>query len=182
MKSKKKRKKIEILKSNNLELVQQINYAQKQYDDINEKLQKRSNTIEEQNELNDKINNLDRDIAHTNSELDHYKKLIDNLKNKLDFKLNLERSINLENLIKAEMNKNKELRKEHESLSKLNMGQIKALNTYDRETKFNEKIDILKNEIKTIKDSLKESVENYLKQERYIKHIHENIAWVEKKK
>ena len=38
------------------------------------------------------------------------------------------------------MNKNKELRKEHESLSKMNMGQIKALNTYDRETKYNEKV------------------------------------------
>ena len=70
------------------------------------------------------------------------------------------------------------------------MGQIKALNTYDRETKYNEKvktrlitfqIDILKHEIKSIKDSLKENVENYLKQEKYIKHIHENIAWVEKK-
>ena len=38
------------------------------------------------------------------------------------------------------MNRNKELRKEHESLSKMNMGQIKALNTYDRETKYNEKV------------------------------------------
>jgi hypothetical protein len=40
---------------------------------------------------------------------------------------------------------------------------------------------MLKHEIKSIKESLKENVENYLKQEKYIKHIHENISWVEKK-
>ena len=94
-----RRKKIEILKVQNIELLQQINYAQKQYDGINEKLKQRNQAIEDQNNLTDKLKSinlfysidLEKDISHTNNELEHYKKLIDNLKNKIDFKVNLEK-------------------------------------------------------------------------------------------
>ena len=44
-----------MLKVQNIDLLQQINQAQKQYDDINNKLKHRTQAIEEQNNLQDKM-------------------------------------------------------------------------------------------------------------------------------
>ncbi len=44
-----------MLKVQNIERLQQINQAQKQYDDINSKLKQRTQAIDEQNNLQDKM-------------------------------------------------------------------------------------------------------------------------------
>ncbi len=111
--------------------------------------------------------------------MDIYKRNIDTLKNKLEFKLNLEKAMNLENILKSEISKGKVFSKEIENITKINNLQIKSLNNIDKENRFTEKIEILKIEVKNLKENLKESLEKYVKQEKYIKSIHEKISQVE---
>lgn len=112
----------------------------------------------------------------TNASTDNYKRLIDTMKNKLEFKTNLERAINLETILKIETAKNKEISKEFDSLCKVNDLQSKALMNYDKENRITEKIEWLKSEIKSIKESIKECHEKNTKQDKYIKHIHSRIT------
>jgi peptidoglycan hydrolase CwlO-like protein len=122
---------------------------------------------------------IEKEIFLTNYETDNFKKQIDNLKNKIEFKTNLEKAISLENLLKLETSKNKDIKKELDALSRVHGLQIKALDNYDKENRFSEKIEILKAEIKMIKENIKELTEKHSKQERYIKHIHEKLISVE---
>ena len=134
---------------------------------------------EDETTLTQKIKELEKEIAASNSEIDNYKKSIDNLKNKIEFKINLEKALNLENLLKGELLKNKEIKREYESLSKVNLVQIRALNSYDKENRITEKMDILKSEIKVTKESLKDYQEKFSKQEKYLKGIHEKLSNLE---
>jgi hypothetical protein len=142
------------------------------------RLKQKSNE-EDENSLTLKIKEAEKDIMASNAEIESYKKSIDNLKNKLEFKINLEKALNLENILKGEILKNKEIKKEFESLSKLNTVTVRALMTYDRENRISDKMDILKTEIKLTKESLKEYQEKFSKQDRYLKGIHEKITNLE---
>jgi len=105
--------------------------------------------------------------------------MIDSMRNKIDFKSNFERAINLENILKIESLKNKEIKKESDSLMKLNDIQEKALNNYDKENRITEKIELLKSEIKSIKESIKDCQDKNTKQDKYIKHIHSRMTLFE---
>jgi len=87
--------------------------------------------------------------------------------------------MNIEGLVRIEKAKNKDLMKEYESLIKQNSGQRKVLEMYDKETGFPDKIELLKGEIKYLKDGVKDYLEKNNKQERYIKQVHEKIASLE---
>jgi hypothetical protein len=126
-----------------------------------------------------KLKALEKELITNNLEMDIYKRNIDTLKNKLEFKLNLEKAMNLENILKSEISKGKVFSKEIENITKINNLQIKSLNNIDKENRFTEKIEILKIEVKNLKENLKESLEKYVKQEKYIKSIHEKISQVE---
>jgi hypothetical protein len=142
------------------------------------RLNQKSNDVDEDS-LTLKLKEIEKEVFITNSETENYKRTIDTLKNKLEFKINLERAISLENILKLETNKNKDIKKELDSLTKVNVNQIKAISNYDKENRFSEKIDILKNEIKTAKDSLKDYQEKNSKQEKYIKSAHEKMSSLE---
>lgn len=129
--------------------------------------------------LNLKIKETEKETFVTQAEVENYKKSIDNLKNKIEFKMNLEKSMNLENVLKQEMIKNKDIKRELDSLNKVNNNQAKALSNYDKENRITEKIDILKSEIKITRESLKEYQEKHAKQEKYIKNLHEKLSTLE---
>ncbi len=129
--------------------------------------------------LSQKLKEVDKEINFSNNETENFKKQIDNLKNKIEFKNNLEKAISLENLLKLETNKNKDIKRELDSLNRVHSLQIKALDNYDKENRFSEKIEILKAEIKLIKDNLKELSDKHSKQDKYLKHIHEKLISVE---
>ncbi len=128
------------------------------------------------NSLTLKLKELEKEIMATNANTEHYKKMIDSMRNKIDFKSNFERAINLENIFKIESTRNKEIKKEFDSLMKLNEIQEKALNNYDKENRITEKIELLKNEIKSLKESIKECHEKNTKQDKFIKNIHSRMT------
>ncbi len=89
-------------------------------------------------------------------ETDRYKKLIDQLKNRLDFKKNLERSSNFQSILKEETIRNKELKDQLNSLTKLNRVQSQYIKNYDKENQISEKIEILTKEINQTKETIKD--------------------------
>jgi chromosome segregation ATPase len=169
---------VDLLEKSNSDLQVRITTATSQYNDIVTKLKQKA-AEEDENSLTQKIKELEKEILANNSEVEYYRRSIDSLKNKIDFKINLERAINLENILKAEIKKKAELQKELESLTKHNVVQIKAISNYDKENRFSEKIKILQDEIKITKQSLKTYQDKYSKQDRYIKQVHSKISSLE---
>ena len=143
-------------------------------DRINEK-----SKDEDDKDLLLKLKGIEKEILSSNAEVEQYKKSIDTLRNKMEFKLNLEKAMNLENILKTEINKNKEIKKEIENITKMNNAQIRTLNNIDKENRYSEKIEILKAEIKNLKDGLKDNIEKNSKQEKFIKIIHEKLTNLE---
>lgn len=87
--------------------------------------------------------------------------------------------MNLESLVKTENNKNKELKQEYNNLVKLNNAQAKKLSNLDSENRYLEKIKLLNSEIKNIKESIKKATDKYTKQDKFLKLMHEKIAYIE---
>jgi len=159
-------------------MIERLQRAEIQYQSLLDKM-KANHVADDENSLAKEIKNLDKEINHTQAEIDSYKRDMDFLKNKIEFKMNLEKSINIEGLVRNEKAKNKELVKEYESLVKQNSGQRKVLELYDKETGFPDKIELLKGEIKYLKDGVKDYLDKNNKQERYIKQVHEKINLLE---
>jgi hypothetical protein len=65
-----------------------------------------------------------------------------------------EKATNLENILKGELIKNKEIKREYDSLAKVNSVQIKAISNYDKENRISEKMDILKSEIQMLQSKI----------------------------
>ena len=166
------------MKSSNYELKEKILFSEHQYKEIFSKLKERSNE-DEISALSLKLKETEKEIMATNYSTENYKKMIDTMKNKIEFKSNLERAINLETILKLETAKNKEIKKEFDSLNKVNDLQIKALSNYDKENRITEKIELLRTEIKTIKDSIKDCQEKHTKQDKFIKNIHSKMTLFE---
>ena len=137
-----------------------------------EKIEEKKNEDTE-GKLTNQIKEMEKEINANNTETERYKRMIDKLKNKIEFKSNLERAFNLQNILKQETSRNTELKKQYNSLLKLNGVQAKFISNYDKENQITEKIDILKSEIKQTKDSIKEYQEKFNKQDRFIRLIHE---------
>ena len=105
--------------------------------------------------------------------------MIDQLKNKLDFKTNLEKSSNFSRILKEETIRNDELKKELNSLTRLNRVQKQYINNYDKDYQISNKIKILKNEIQQTKNTIKDYQTKYIKLDKFIKLIHEKIVGIE---
>jgi len=170
---------MKILKDSNEELEYKITSANEQYRQIVTKIGENPKEETDKEELIQKLKSLEKEVLATNMEMEHIKKSIDSLKNKMEFKINLEKAMNLENLLKTELNKGKENKKEIDSITKMNNAQLRTLNNIDKENRYSEKIEILKLEIKNLKDNIKDNIEKNSKQEKYIKTIHEKLSFLE---
>ena len=165
-----------LLQSNN-ELNTKIQMSCKKYQDIINKIEeKKSENIERKLTL--KIKELEKEIKANNSETERYKKLIEQLKDKIEFQENIERASNLQKYLKQETLKNKELKDRLNALIKINKYQAKYMENYDKKHKTQEKLEQLKNEIQQNKNSIKEYSNKYLKLDKYTKIAHEKILSV----
>ena len=162
-----------LLQSNN-DINSKIQMSLKKYQDIIDKIEeKKSDNIERKLTL--KIKELEKEIKANNSETERYKKLIEQLKDKIEFQENIERTSNLQKLLKQESLKNKELKNRLNTLIKMNKYQSKYIENYDKKHKTQEKIDILINEIQQNKNSIKDYNKKYLKLDGFTKATHEKI-------
>lgn len=165
------------LKQINKELENKLNKVNSQYEEIVNQL-KNKPIAEDETSLLLKINKVEKDIISANSEIEFYKKQIEAMKDKIEFKSNIENISNLENLIKIEQIKNKELKHEYDILLKTNIHQQRQITNLDNESKFRERIIQLKCEIKDTKDNIKSQIDHFTKQERLLKLIHEKTAMI----
>ena len=166
-----------LVKSNN-DLKEKIEISNKKYKEIIEKIDEKKNEDTEVR-LTNQIKEMEKEISANNTETERYKKMIDNLKNKIEFQTNLERAFNLQNVLKQETQKNNELKKQYNALLRVNTVQKKYINNLDKENQISEKIHILQNEIKQTKETVKEYQEKYTKQDRFLRLIHEKILSIE---
>ena len=166
-----------LLKSNN-ELKSKIEMSNKKYNEILQKIEEKKHDNVEQ-KISLQIQELEKEINANNIETERYKKLIEQLKNKLDFKINLERSSNFQSILKEEMIKNKELKEQLHSLTRLNKVQSQYIKNYDKENQISNKLDILKKEIQQTKDTIKDYQTKYNKLDKFIKLVHEKIISIE---
>ena len=87
-----------LLKSNN-ELKNKIELSNKKYNEILQKIEdKKQDNVEKKITL--QIQELEKEINANKVETERYKKLIEKLKTRLDFKKNLERSSNFQSILK----------------------------------------------------------------------------------
>jgi len=168
----------ELLQKSNNELKNKIALSNKKYSEIIQKLEeKKQDNVEQKITL--QIQELEKEITANNMETERYKKLIEQLKNKLDFKSNLERSSNFQSILKEETLRNKELKEQLNSLTRLSKVQSQYIKNYDKENQISNKLDMLKNEIQATKDTIKEYQIKYNKYDKFIKLIHEKIISIE---
>ncbi len=173
-----KEKYFEMLSSYNIELKNKIEISNQRFKEVLEKIEEKKNEDTE-GKLTNQIKEMEKEINANNTETERYKKMIDKLKNKIEFKTNLEKAFNLQNLLKNETNKNNDLKKKYNDLLKLNESQLKFIEEYDKENEITEKIDILKKEIKLSKDNIKDYQDKIIRQDRFIRLIHEKILTLE---
>jgi len=168
----------ELLVKSNSELKQKIEMSNLKYKEILDKIEEKKNEDSER-KLTLQIKEMEKEINANNNETERYKKMIDQLKNKIEFKTNLERAFSLQSILKQETKKNNELKNQLNVLMRVNGVQMKYINNYDKENQISEKIDILKSEIKQTKDSINYYQDKYRKQDRFIRLIHEKILSLE---
>ena len=91
-----------ILVKSNAELKSKIDISNQKYNEILQKIESR-NSMKTEASLSLKIKEMEKEINANNTETEHYKRMIDQLKNKIEFKTNLESIIN-SNLYKEMLN------------------------------------------------------------------------------
>ena len=167
----------EILKNQNNELSNKIKLSEKKFKEIMSKIsEKKDENMEHKLEL--QIKELEKEIKANNTETEHYKKLIDKIKDEIEFKEGVKRASNLQKVLKQETLKNVELKNKFEILNKINKNQAKYMNNYQRKHNIKEKEEQLKNEIIQNKNSIKDYNNKYLKLDRFTKIAHEKIMGV----
>ena len=101
------------------------------------------------------------------------------MKSRVDFKINLEQSSNFNRILKEETIRNSELRKEFDSLTRLQKAQNIYIKNYDKDYQVSSKLNLLQKEIKTTKNAIKDFQIKYTKLDKFIKLIHEKIIGIE---
>ena len=167
----------EVLTKSNYELSNKIKLSEKKFKEIMDKIgEKKSENVEEKLEL--KIKELEKEIKANNSETEHYKKLIDDLKDKITFKEGIERTSNLQKILKQETLKNIELKDKLNTLNKINKYQARYMENYQKQHKIKEREEQLTKEISQNKKFIKDYNSKYLKLERFTKAAHARIMGV----
>jgi hypothetical protein len=173
-----KDKMLDMLETSNNELKKKIEKSNEKYKQILEKIEEKKKEDKETN-LSNKIKEMEKEIKANNKETEYYKKKINELKNQIEFKTNLERAFSLQSILKQEIMKNNELKNQLNALMRVNGVQMKYINNYEKENQISEKIEILKNEIDNTKKAVNLYQEKYRKQDRFIRLIHEKILSLE---
>ena len=167
----------EILAKSNIELSTKIKLSEKKFQEIMDKIgEKKSENVEEKLEL--KIKELEKEIKANNSETERYKKLIESLKDKIGFKEGIERTSNLQKILKQETLKNIELKYKLNTLTKINKYQARYMENYQKQHKIKEKEEQLTKEISQNKKFIKDYNNKYLKLDRFTKAAHARIMGV----
>ena len=167
----------EVLTKSNYELSNKIKLSEKKFKEIMDKIgEKKSENVEEKLEL--KIKELEKEIKANNSETERYKKLIDDLKDKITFKEGIERTSNLQKILKQETLKNIELKDKLNTLNKINKYQARYMENYQKQHKIKEREEQLTKEISQNKKIIKDYNNKYLKLERFTKAAHARIMGV----
>ena len=167
----------EVLAKSNIELSNKIKLSEKKFQEIMDKIgEKKSENVEEKLEL--KIKELEKEIKANNSETERYKKLIESLKDKIGFKEGIERTSNLQKILKQETLKNIELKDKLNTLTKINKYQARYMENYQKQHKIKEKEEQLTKEISQNKKFIKDYNNKYLKLDRFTKAAHARIMGV----
>ena len=167
----------EVLAKSNIELSNKIKLSEKKFQEIMDRIgEKKSENVEEKLEL--KIKELEKEIKANNSETERYKKLIESLKDKIGFKEGIERTSNLQKILKQETLKNIELKDKLNTLTKINKYQARYMENYQKQHKIKEKEEQLTKEISQNKKFIKDYNNKYLKLDRFTKAAHARIMGV----
>ena len=165
------------IKSENDILSNKIKSSEKKFADLKSQIsEKKEENVEEKLDL--QIKELEKEIEANNSETGHYKKLIEKLKDEIEFKEGIVRANNLQNILKQEELKNKELKYKLDNLNRINIHNAKYMDNYIKKHKTKEKEAQLKNEIIQNKNRIKDYNNKYLKLDRFIKAAHAKIMGV----
>ena len=166
-----------LVKANN-QLKNKIELSNKKYQEILNKIETKKKEDME-HKLNLQIKELDKSIKANNSETERYKKMIDQLKTKIEFKENLERASSIQYILKQESLKNNDLQNELNALKRINKAQEKYIENFNKENQVNEKLEMLKEEIKQNKEAIKDYQDKYNRLEKFIRLSHEKILSLE---
>ena len=159
-----KDKLLEQLISSNNELKSKIEYSNKRFEEIVEKM---NNQEKEKLNIETQIKNIDNDIKQYKEENITLAKQIEQLKNKSELKDKMEKEANVKLLLQNEHNKNKELKYKLTNLKSINITQNKYIEQLEKDNRIERKINELKSEIENEKKSLKLYRERYSKIDKF---------------
>ena len=165
------------LKNENNILDNKIKSSEKKFTDLKNQIEEKKDQDNEV-KLELQIKELEKEIKANNTETEHYKKLIDKIKDEIEFKEGIERANNFQNILKQEELKNRELKLKLENLNRINIIQAKYMDNYIKKHKTKEKEEQLKSGIIHNKNLIKEYNNKYLKLDKYIKAMHAKITGV----
>lgn len=171
--------KIEILKKNEIQkLISDNDQLNKKYLETNKKFESIINDIkykpfgETENSLKEKILNIEKEIEILNIENKNINKEFYLQKERYKLKQSLENN----KLSKIERDKFKELKNNYQYLFKNNFVQIRQLNMLEKDFKYNDRLNYIKEELKLLKSKIKNQNEFLYKQDKFLNFMHEKIG------
>ena len=123
----------------------------------------------------------EKEIQSAFAKINKYKKDIANMKKQLDGNLNEARITDLENQSRYLTKRIQELETENSALQKIEREQKKALDIASNAQGYPEKLDSLRQEIKTLKDKYRELQQKQKQDEKVLKEQHEKCVDLEEK-
>lgn len=167
------------LKKNEIKkLFSDNNQLNEKYVETNKKFESIINDIkykpfgETENSLKEKILNLEKEIENLNIENKNINKEFYLKKERYKLKQNLENS----KLSKIEKERFKELKNDYQYLFKNNFVQIRQLTILEKDNKYNDRLIYIKEELKLLKEKIRNQNEFLYKQDKFLKFIHEKIG------
>ena len=147
-----KEKLLSQLINSNKELKEKIDYSKIKFKDILEKMDKQE---KEKIAIENQIKEIDKEINVYKLENNNYQTKINNIKNKLEIKDQIEKESNIKSLLQNEQDKNKLLKFKLTNIKNINSAQRKYISYFERQNRVKGKITELKSEIDNEKSQAK---------------------------
>ena len=138
--------------NSNKELKKKIDYSKVKFKDILEKMDKQE---KEKIAIENQIKEIDKEINVYKLENNNYQTKINNIKNKLEIKDQIEKESNIKSLLQNEQDKNKLLKFKLTNIKNINSAQRKYISYFERQNRVKGKITELKSEIDNEKSQAK---------------------------
>ena len=167
-----KEKLLQQLITSNSELKAKIEYSNKKFEEIKTKIK---NQEKDKLNIETQIKKIENDNKEYKTENMNYIKQIEQLKNKLELKEQIEKESNIKILLQSEKDKNKELKNKLNNLTNITSAQKKYINKFEKQNRIIGKINELKSEIENEKKSIKLYKERYIKLENFNSMISNEI-------